>query len=64
MAGRQLRLAGAKKDPEEKMQPAGSKNGGWVYTQVPRESKMEIPVQWSERRESLDLFHDARRCTL
>jgi len=31
-AERQLRLAGAKTTREKRMQVAGSKDGGWVYT--------------------------------
>jgi hypothetical protein len=31
-AGRQLRLPGRRRLPEGKMQLAGSKDGGWVYT--------------------------------
>jgi hypothetical protein len=32
-----------KRLPEEKMQLAGSKEGGWVYTKHDPESEMEIP---------------------
>jgi hypothetical protein len=42
-AGRQLRLAGARTAPRGKTQLAGSKDGGWVYTDRHPGSKMEIP---------------------
>jgi hypothetical protein len=32
--------------PEEKLQVADHKDGGWEYTQVDRQSKMEIPAEY------------------
>jgi hypothetical protein len=43
-AGRQLRLAGRRRLPEGKMQLAGSKDGGWLYTDRHPGAKMGIPV--------------------
>jgi hypothetical protein len=41
--GNNYALRGRRRLPEGKMQLGGSKEGGWVYTQLERESKMEIP---------------------
>jgi hypothetical protein len=41
--GNNYALRGRRRLPEEEMQLGGSKEGGWVYTQLEPESKMEIP---------------------